>query len=521
MWRTWRRILDRLGGCRRAAAYPPCLLLMGLAAPAAAELPAAVAQAFQSAGIPDSHVGLVVQPLASEAPRLAHGESRSLNPASVMKLVTTLAALDSLGPAHTFKTRVYSAGELRGDTLEGDLIIKGGGDPALTLERFWRLLREVRARGIRHVRGDVVFDQSCYDLSPIDPGAFDQSPLRPYNAPPAALLVDFNTLTLRLAPEGETARLWLDPPGLPIRSEVRLSDAACNAWRDGLAYRLEGDALRVTGDYPAACGQQALRLNLLEPERGVAAVFRALWAELGGGLAGEVVNGVVPPEAVPLLAFDSLPLARIAADVNEQSNNVMAKMLFLDLGALRFGPPATWAKGEAAIRDWLRRNALAIPELVLENGSGLSRIERISAASLARLLRFAAGRPVFPEFVASLPALGLEGTLKGRLADSPLAGRAWLKTGTLNDARSLAGYVLDDRGAWQVLVLLVNHGRAGESGPAQEALIEWTASPLGAAPEPADNEPGAARASPAPAPEGAAAQGISPITYAHPARAAP
>ncbi len=446
---------------------------MSLAVPAAAELPPSVAQALAAAGIPDSHVGLLIQPLDSDAPLVAHGERRSFNPASVMKLVTTLAALDILGPAHSFKTEVHVTGTLEGDTLQGDLILKGRGDPALTLERFWLILRQIRARGIAHIRGDVLIDQSCYDLAPIDPAAFDQAPLRPYNAPPAALLVDFNTLTLRFTPEEGAVRLALDPPGLPTRSEVRLAEGGCADWSGGLSYALEDGTLRVAGRYPASCGGQALRLSVLEPERSVAAAFSALWAELGGSLGGEAYAAVLPPEARLLFDFPSPPLARIAADVNEYSNNVMTKMLFLDLGALRYGPPATWDKGEAAIRAWLAEHGLEIPELVLENGSGLSRIERISAASLARLLRYAASRPIFHEFVASLPALGLEGTLKERLADSPLAGRAWLKTGTLNGVRNLAGYVMDARGRLYILVFLINHPRASAGGPAQEAALAW------------------------------------------------
>ncbi len=469
------RLRERGVNARRTLAA--LLLTLGLIGPAVAALPPEVARALAAAGIPDTHVGLVVQDLDADHPLLAHGEGRSFNPASVMKLVTTLAALDTLGPAHTFRTEVYTTGEVRGDTLYGNLIVKGRGDPSLTIERFWLLLREVRATGIARIEGDVLLDQACYDLAPIDPGAFDQSPLRPYNAPPAALLVDFNTLTLRLAPDTNPGglRLWLDPPGLHIESDVRLGAGECNAWADRLTYRMEGHALRVSGEFPAACGARSLRLNLLDPGAAVAAAFTALWTQLGGSLSGEAFVGHLPEEARLLLEFESLPLARIVTSINEYSNNVMAKMLFLDLGALAFGPPARWDKGDAAVRAWLEEKELHIPELVLENGSGLSRIERISAASLARLLRYAASRPIFHEWIASLPALGLEGTLKKRMADSDLAGRAWLKTGSLNGARNLAGYVLDGRGRPRILVFLINHRRATGAEAAQEAAIVWAA----------------------------------------------
>lgn len=476
MWRTWRRVAE----CG--------LLVAALHTPARAELPETVERALATAGIPTKDVALVIQPLDSATPLVSHGADQPLNPASVMKLLTTLAALDSLGPAHTFKTRVLVTGEIKGERLQGNLVLKGGGDPSLTLERFWLLLREVRARGIRHIAGDVLLDQSCYDLAPEDPGAFDQAPLRPYNAPPAALLVDFNTLSLRLAPEGGELRLSLDPPGLPLRAQVRLTDQACEGWNAGLDYRLAEGALQVGGSYPASCGVRSLRLSLLPPDQAVAAAFRALWTELGGSLAGEVFAAQAPPEARLLLEFESLPLARIVTDINEHSNNVMTRMLFLNLGALREGPPATLAKGEAALRAWLEARGLAMPELRIENGAGLSRVERISAASLARLLRYAASRPIFHDFVASLPTLGLEGTLRQRLAGSPQAGRAWLKTGTLNGARNLAGYVMDAQGRLYLFVFLVNHPRAAAAATAQDAALAWI-DQLSAPPTPAAEAP--------------------------------
>ncbi len=460
MWRTWR--------------HAKLLLLAAVFhAPAFAQLPAPVARALEAAGIPDSDVALVVQPLDADQPLIAHGAERALNPASTIKLLTTLVALDSLGPAHRFKTRVYTRGELKGDTLHGNLILKGGGDPSLTLERFWLLLREVRARGIRHIQGDVLIDQSCYDLPPADPAAFDQAPLRPYNAPPAALLVDFNTLSLRITPDNGGLRLSLDPPGLPVRQTLRLTRGACNHWSAGLDYELAQGALHVSGQYPASCGAQTLRLSLLTPDRGVAAAFIALWNELGGSLSGEVLAAHLPEDARLLLEFDSLPLSRIVADINEHSNNVMARMLYLNLGALRYGAPATPAKGEAAIRAWLKAQGLEMPELKLENGAGLSRVERISAASLTALLRFAARRPLIHDLIASLPALGLEGTLKRRLADSPMAGRAWLKTGSLNGVRNLAGYIMDASGRRHILVFLINHPQAAAATAAQDAAIDW------------------------------------------------
>jgi D-alanyl-D-alanine carboxypeptidase/D-alanyl-D-alanine-endopeptidase (penicillin-binding protein 4) len=455
------------------------LLAAGLTLPVRAELPPAVAQALQQAGIPDTHVAAVVHDLDAPEPVLMHGGDRSLNPASLMKLVTTLAVLDSFGPAHTFKTRVLLDGTLKDGLLDGRLILRGGGDPALTSERFWLLLREIRARGVREIRGDVLLDGGYYHLDPIDPAAFDQAPLRPYNAPPAALLVNFNTVALRLASDGTTVSAQFDPPlaAPALANQLTPGEGRCNGLREQMA--LEAGKLALNGRFPLACGDQAIALNLLPPDASSAAWFRQIWSELGGNLGGSVVSGTAPPTARPLLEFDSPPLAQLVRDTNKFSNNVMAKMLLLNLGAARFGAPATWDKGVRALRDWLAERNLECGKLVLENGAGLSRIERISAASLARLLRWATRQPAWFEYAASLPAVGLEGTQKNRLNGSAAQGQAWLKSGSLKGVRNLAGYARTPDGHRRVVVFLINHANAEAGGRAQDALVEWATDTLG------------------------------------------
>lgn len=442
-------------------------------------LPPEIDAALQQAGIPDSHIGLVLQPIEAEKPELTWGEQRSLNPASVMKLVTTLAALDSLGPAYNWKTRLLYEGEISQGVLKGTLVLQGGGDPSLTLERLWLLLRELRLRGIREIRGDILLDQSFYQIEAVDPGRFDQLPLKPYNAAPAALMVSQNAVALRLAPEGRKVRAALEPAlaAVTVDNQLGLDDQACNGWQDGLGLSLDNRALRLSGRYPAACAERTLWLNLLPPDETVAEVFAALWRELGGAHQGRILTGPTPAAAQSLFDFDSQSLALIARDINTYSNNVMAKMLLLNLGVARYGAPATWDKGVRAIRAWLAEKRLEMPELVLENGAGLSRIERLSAGSLARLLAWAPQSPAYYAFAASLPVLGQNGTLKSRLKDSPLAGQAWLKTGSLNGVRNLAGYVLDAQGRRKVLVLLINHDKAEAAGPVQEALIRLAVHP--------------------------------------------
>ncbi len=455
------------------------LLLAGLIASAhAAGLPVVFTDALKQAGISLDHVAVVVQPLDADKPLLSHNADAALNPASVMKLVTSFVALNQLGPGYVWKTDVWADGPLREGVLEGDLVIKGYGDPTLTLERMWLLQRELRARGIRHIRGNLVLDLSDFELPASDPGAFDGEPLALYNAAPGALVANFNATTLRLKPAGNVIRIEPDValPGVTVRSDITLTDnSACNGWKDALAPAIPDPGRRelvVAGRYPRGCGEQTLSLNLFEPAVTFDFLFRGLWAETGGTLAGQTVPGMAP-DTPPLLRFESPPLTNALTLLNKYSNNLMTRNLFLTLGAEVYGAPATLDKSADAVRADLEQNGISTRKLVLENGAGLSRIERISADALNQLLRAAYRSPLFAEFESALPIAATDGTLKRRFKGSTLTGNAHLKSGTLRDVSALAGYVDAGNGRRVSFVMLVNHPRANRSEPAQRALLEW------------------------------------------------
>ena len=405
-----------------------------------------------------------------------------MNPASVMKLVTTYAALELLGPAYRWKTEVYATAPVREGVLEGDLVLKGYGDPKLDLEAFWVLLRALRGKGLQAIRGDLVLDRSHFERAPGDAGRFDGDAFRPYNVLPDALLVNYKSLRFAFVPEPErgTVSVYVEPrpPALDVVNVLKLAEGPCpegSAFRELLKATFEPARQRAifAGRYPASCGEKDLNVALLEPNDHVAGITRQLWAELGGTWSGAVREGLLPPGARLLHAMDSAALAAIVRDTNKFSNNVMARHLFLTLGAESAGAPANSEKAAAAIKAWVARKGIAAPELVMENGSGLSRIERISAANLASLLQAAWRSPVMPEFISSLPIVALDGTMRRRLKGEGIAGQAHIKTGLLNDARAMAGYVLDRNGRRHVVVMIVNHPGAPETQPAMDALLRW------------------------------------------------
>jgi D-alanyl-D-alanine carboxypeptidase/D-alanyl-D-alanine-endopeptidase (penicillin-binding protein 4) len=408
--------------------------------------------------------------------------STPMNPASVMKLVTTYASLELLGPTYRWKTDALASGPLRDGVLEGDLFLKGGGDPKLDLEAFWILLRALRGKGLREIRGDLVLDRGYFEKPPGDSGKFDGDIFRPYNVMPDALLVNYRSLRFVFSPavERNAVQVYVEPrpPALEIVNVLRLSEGACpdgSAFRELLKPTFEPARQRAlfSGQFPASCGEKDLNVALLDPNDHVGGTLRQLWTELGGTWNGAVREGVAPAGARLLHSQDSAPLAEIVRDTNKFSNNIMARHLFLTLGAESTGPPGNAQKASIAVKAWLARKGLPTPELVMENGSGLSRVERISAGSLAALLQAAYRSAVMPELMSSLPIVGMDGTMRRRLKSDGITGQAHIKTGLLNDVRAMAGYVLDRQGRRQIVVMIVNHPSAHETQPAFDALLRW------------------------------------------------
>ena len=459
---------------RRALLALAALLAIG---PALAQLPPPVRTALARAGIPADSVSVVVERADGGRALVAHRAKDLRTPASALKLVTTYAALDLLGPAYTFKTDVLATGTARGGILEGDLVLRGGGDPGLTYEKLWQLMLALRGRGIREIHGDVLLDRSFFAPAAFDPAAFDNDPRRAYNVGPDALLVNFEAIEFRFVPDGDTVRVYAEPdlPNVEIQSTLAAVPGECDSWRRDLHQEVIDHGMLATvvfsGRIPASCGERAWSLAVFPPAAFNESVFRWLWSATGGKLTGRIRESAAPVDARLVLRHESASLASLARDMNKFSNNVMARNLFLALSAAG-GAPAAAAASERVVLDWLRARHLDAEGIVLDNGSGLSRVARISAAQFAAVLRDAWWSAVMPEFIASMPIYGVDGTLKNRKAAGAV-GEAHLKGGTLNGVQSMAGYVLDRAGTRWVVVMMVNDARAGAAQPALDALVEW------------------------------------------------
>lgn len=441
-------------------------------------LPNEVDAALARAKVPrDAVTMLVVDAEGIRAPRLAWRTQTQVNPASIMKLVTTYAALDLLGPAFVWTTPVYVDGPVRNGVLEGNLYIRGQGDPKLVLERLWLLLRRVQGLGIRSINGDIVLDRSAFEVADTDPSAFDGEGLRPYNAAPDALLINFKSVVMTFVPNRatQTAQVSFEPAlaGVTAQATVPLSAGECNDWRTTLAADFADPArLAFAGSFPAACGEKVWPVAYADPRSYAARAVGGLWIEMGGRIQGVVREGRVPAELKPAFELPSPPLAEVIRDINKYSNNVMAQQLFLTLG-LQQTKRGTLEGARSTMRQWWNDRIGTGEGPVFDNGSGLSREERISAAALAKMLQVAWRSPVMPELVSSLPASGVDGTLRRRGLRS--GGAAHLKTGTLRDAAGVAGYVHSASGRRYVVIAIANHANAAAARPAFDALVDWAA----------------------------------------------
>jgi D-alanyl-D-alanine carboxypeptidase/D-alanyl-D-alanine-endopeptidase (penicillin-binding protein 4) len=479
----------RHGAIRRLAvrlASAGIALAAVIAAPAHAveALPPELARALAQTNLPSSAVSVVVEELDSSRRVAALNSATPRNPASVMKLVTTYSALEGLGPAYTWRTELLALPQHwpgPDGAMRGPLYLRASGDPILKMEDVWAMLRDLRLHGVTRLP-ELVVDRSLFGDVRIDTGAFDGDAARPYNASPDTWMVGFGAVRLMFLPD-PAQRRWrvvTDPvlPNVRVEGAPVWSDVACPGSPSVQADPVvdaRGVTLRLSGTVSGDCGEFSI-YRIAQPQADHAsAVLRKLWEEMGGTIDGPVRMGVVPPGVMPLASHESPALSEVIRDINKRSNNVMARQLLLTLGAANTTGGATQRDGAAAVHAVLQAHGMEFPELVVDNGSGLSRNGRVAADSLAKLLDTAWHSPVMPEFMSSLSISGTDGTVRRRLRTSSTLGMAHLKTGTLRDVRAIAGYVLASSGKRYLVVGLVNHEEAARAAPFLDALVAWVA----------------------------------------------
>lgn len=448
-------------------------LALGLGSPSAwANLPASWMDDLRQQGLSSEGVAVWVKPVDAKQAVLAHQAQIKMNPASTMKLVTTLAALEQLGPDYQWSTRLLSSGTVVNGHLQGPLIVQGGGDPWLTTEAVQAMLQKLQTLGIKHLDQGMVLDRSRFRGSVESAGYGMQVPGKTWLADPAALNINHLASEYRVQADASNQRLqvqvWPPLANNPVL-QVRAQTGDCGG-KPELELQATTSAYALQGAYPYACGERSYYWVddtwLGYHQR----LLRSVWTQLGGALQGDITEGRSPEAATVLVEQRSLPLPRILAEMNKNSSNPIARTLFLNLGAPDSTEPSLEAARQA-VQQWWTAQGWAADELNIDNGSGLSRQERISAQAMGQLLDRAAHSPLAPLFWQSLPLLGVDGTLHRHHRSGPLRGRAWLKTGTLNDVKALAGQLIPSQGPALLLVFLVNRDDAERYAPVFDAWL--------------------------------------------------
>lgn len=428
-------------------------------------------------GISAGSVSVYLKKIGDQQPFLAWNADAPRNPASTIKILTTFVALTELGPNYRWKTESYSRVLPVKGAVDG-LYLKGYGDPYLITESFWRFIRGIKNRGLRHIKGDLILDKSFFQRIKNNPADFDGRPARSYNVNPTALLLNFQSINYKFRPDALNQRIKIIPDpdaGTKVVNKVKLSGGRCGAWKRKIKLNTYPDKTEFKGRFASSCGERGYYRVATNGSQFIYGVFKKLWQEQGGTLAGQWQEAVVPDDAKLLHTHYSPPMSNVIRAINKYSNNVMTRQLLLTLGAEKIGLPGTVDKGRTVINDWLEENGFNFPELVIDNGAGLSRDTRISARHMGELLTFAYGDPRMPEFMSSLPIASYDGTLQKRFAGTALEGRLHLKTGLLDDVRASAGYMLDNNGQRWVVVIQHNDRNAPQRAGQrfQDAILRW------------------------------------------------
>lgn len=481
-----RRVLHRFGN---AILLAFCIVAATPASHAAnTTLPKTVSSLLQKNGIGEASISVLVAAMGSGEIVLQLNQGVFRNPASVQKLVTTLAALELLGPAYQWQTRYLIVGKIANGRLQGNLVLQGGGDPFLTVERLWRHVIAIRQRGIRDIEGRLIIDNSLFNIAPHDRRVFDGKPQRVYNVEADAALINLSATRFVIAPRinndaaGGIA-VFADPPlaNLVINNNLSAQTGKCispnSGWSMTLNRKHDNIIATFDGQYRTRCGGHSVARSILNNQEYTYQLFRHLWQSSGGTLAGGYQLGITPDNAQELIALPSLTLAEYIIDINKFSNNVMARQLLLTIGTEQAQAQGadTRQTGIAAIKQWLDQIGIPPTGWVMENGAGLSRISRLSASQIHQLLEFAWHSTWRPEFVASLPLAAVDGTMKTRLQQSALQGRARIKTGLINNVRSMAGYVHAKNGKHYAVVMMIDSNKVNyyNGNQIQDALLQW------------------------------------------------
>jgi len=411
---------------------------------------------------------------------------RPMKPASVIKLLTTYAGVLGLGFDYRWETKFYHSGYIQNGVLHGNLIVKASGDPTLKSSDIPEIVDNIESFGIRKILGDIVIDRSLFQVPWQNSSKFDKNRYSPYNAMPDAMMFNERKSTLCITPSGRTVKLNRvdNDRSYKIVNRLKLVNKSCRRGYSWPKVRIKTDinqrsTIFLSGKLSKRCGTRKICKVVSMPHR---AFYYALKSELkkrGIKFVGTLKLRKVSKRDKYMFSHFSPTLEEVISIILKKSNNLMARQLFLTIGTLYYQPPINTLKASTAVKRILNRhNILADDYTIIQNGSGLSRVSRVSTKTLANLLEDAYFNYGY-RWLDTLSIAGIDGTIRRRFQNSTVYGRAWMKTGTIKNVSNIAGYVEGISGEKYVVIILVNSPKSAKYGRTlANRVIEWVADSL-------------------------------------------
>ncbi len=456
------------------------LLTMGLTTPTYADdsdvLPTELQKLMKRFHVAKKNSGILIMRLDNNEVLASVNRTTAFNPASVIKIVTAAAAIDTHSPNYTWQTRIAIDGVVKNNTLNGNLYLIGGGDPYITAEKFEYIIRSLYRHGIKTINGNLIIDDSYYQLPFHSPEEFDGAEFRTYNVGANAMLVNFKSLEVVLTNDGKNVIAYTVPPNdqFILNNNIKPGNGQCRSWRRNLneRYYVEENSitLKLSGGYPFRCKKQSLRLAALKHVDYIGGYFTAIWREMGGHFNGVYQQGKTPETATVIDSHESQTLSQVTTLMNKYSNNVIARHLFLSLADN--AQTRSIENAREAMQQWLKKHTID-NQTVIDNGSGLSRLTRITPKNMGRALKLVWQHPYREEIIASFPILGLDGTLKKRPSEGISKGMARFKTGSLVNSKAIAGFFRDKKNNPYLLVIFNKNSSTRNAKSFQNAVLKW------------------------------------------------
>ncbi len=445
-------------------------------------LPKPIVDIIAKSGIAKKDISIYIKEVGIDGRVIAsHNAQTTRTPASVIKVLTTYAAVLKLGFDYRFPTRFYSTGSLRDGVLHGDLVIKGFGDPTLGSKDLKKIVANIRAKGISKITGHIVIDRSYFRVGTKDSSNFDENPYSPYNAMPDAMMFNERISTICVTPNKNSVTKKHADGSYIVINKLQHVNKPCKGKYSWPGIKIDKSkatpSVELRGQISKSCGQRNVCKVLTKPYKSFYYALKDALNKDGIKVVGNMRLRKVSQHARLLFTHYSKSLEKIVSKTAKKSNNLYARHLLLTLGAKMYGAPASIVKGRKAIVSILKnKNALSKGTLSIDNGSGLSRTAKMSAKILVDMYDNAY-KHYGQRWMNTLSVAGIDGTIKKRFRSTQVKNRAWMKTGTLRRVKNIGGYVKSKQGQLYTAVVLVQTNQGNWRASAlQNKILKWLVS---------------------------------------------